>query len=155
MGAGKTTLLNKIKKTNILFGYSYYDLDSEIAKDNDTSDQKLGELIKTKGMEWFRSEEKRILLEILKEKNIVIALGGGTLNQEIVDILASYKDLKGFWLSTDFDECYVRIAQDENRPLAQMSKRELLDLYSERENYYKTYERIDAKSIFDRLNLSF
>ncbi len=155
MGAGKTTLLKKIESAEALFGYSYLDLDLEIAKKHQVSNQKLGELIISKGIDWFRDEEKSVLLNILNKKNIVLALGGGTLNIEIIDILATYNDLKGFWLNTSFEKCYERISKDCNRPLAQQSKDKLYALYCERENFYKKYEEIDAKSIFERLNLSF
>lgn len=147
MGAGKSTLLKEIENSQLFFGYSYYDLDSEIEKKNNISSGSLGELISMNGWEWFRREESLVLSELLSLKNIWIALGGGSLTEKNLAIIESYKNLKGYWLATSFEDCYRRIKADSNRPLVTLSTDELKSLYLEREEIYQKFEKIGAQSI--------
>jgi shikimate kinase len=140
MGAGKSTVLDDLKGDERFFGYSFYDLDSEIAKKFNVDISVLGDLIAQKGFEWFRAVELEVFQDILRlEEKVWIALGGGSLSNPEFFKLA--KSIKGYWLNTDFETCLNRMQGDQNRPLASLSKDKLKELYIDR---IVTYEIFDV-----------
>ena len=124
--------LNKIKKENIaivghmgsgksVFGEniaSYYnikhiDSDKEISKYENAT---INEIFLLKGETYFRKIESKIVLEILKERNVVISLGGGsTLRKEIKD--AINKQSFSVFLDVDLNVLCKRLKNSKNRPL--------------------------------------
>jgi shikimate kinase len=66
MGAGKSTALENLKEEQSFFGYSFCDLDVEIAKKFNVDRSDLGDLIAQKGFEWFRSVELEVFQDILR-----------------------------------------------------------------------------------------
>jgi shikimate kinase len=139
MGAGKTTALESLKLNNSFFGYSFYDLDTEIAKRHNVDVTKLGDLIGSKGFEWFRSKELEIFKDIMKsEEKVWISLGGGALSNPA--FLEMAKTIKGYWLNTDFDTCLSRIKGDSNRPLEALSTDDLRSLYKDRLVSYEIFD---------------
>ena len=73
MGSGKTLVS---KELSILNNFKFFDLDTEISKQNNRS---ITEIFKEKGEIFFRKTEKEVLEKILSsEKNIILSLGGGT-----------------------------------------------------------------------------
>ncbi|MEX0798862.1 MAG: shikimate kinase [Bacteriovoracaceae bacterium] len=139
-GAGKTTLLNRIKSSGKYPGHLFVDLDLFILTQHQSSS--LGDLIEEKGWDWFRRAEKETLENLLKSPDIWIALGGGTLDQELALSLERDKEVKGYWLDTDFETCWQRIQNDRNRPLVLRGKRELKALYDQRRGFYQKFERL-------------
>lgn len=140
-GAGKTTLLRKMKASGKHPDHLFIDLDEWILSQNSDYDS-LGAIIEGKGWEWFRNNEKEELGNLLKSPNIWIALGGGTLNEELAQHLSEREDVKGYWLDTDFDTCWKRIQNDQNRPLVRKGREALKHLYEERVELYQTFERL-------------
>ncbi|WP_159991572.1 shikimate kinase [Pelistega ratti] len=109
MGAGKTTIGRALaRELNIEF----IDLDHEIV-------QRCGVAIPTifdiEGEDGFRKRETAVLAEVIQQKNIVLATGGGAIlateNQALLK--------KGLvvYLKASADELFCRIAKDSNRPL--------------------------------------
>ena len=85
MGVGKSTIGKKLAQRLKL---KFIDVDQVIeAKEKST----IKEIFEKKGEDYFRNIEKKITLEILKTKNLVIALGGGGfINKSIrKDVLRS------------------------------------------------------------------
>lgn len=76
MGTGKTVIGKKISsKSNIKF----VDIDNEIEKRENMTITKIFE---TKGEQYFRLLETKVLKESLIEKNIIISTGGGIITTE-------------------------------------------------------------------------
>ena len=82
MGAGKSSLGKSLSKEK---GYHFIDTDKQIEKKAKMS---IPDIFSTKGESYFRKLEHEVLKKICRNKNQIIALGGGTLikkeNQELV-----------------------------------------------------------------------
>ena len=140
-GAGKSTYLKELSRSKEYSDFEFFDLDDYILKQ--LSDfNNLGEAIEANGWEWFRKNEKKYLHDLLSKTKVWIALGGGTLTDELVQELKSKTGIKGLWLSTDFETCWERIKGDSNRPLDKKGKDHLKALYKDREILYKQFEKI-------------
>lgn len=110
MGTGKSTigrlLADKLE-------CSFMDLDDYVEKKEGKS---IPDIFEESGEKGFRDLEKQVLLEVCKEFEGVVALGGGSLqNQHLVDHLK----LNGIlvFLKTPFPIILDRICKDVNRPL--------------------------------------
>ena len=91
MGVGKSTLGRSIAKE---LGMKFIDLDKLIERKVSLS---IKEIFEKKGEKYFRSIERKIGLKSLREKNSVIALGGGAF----IDLNIRKEVLKNcvsFWL---------------------------------------------------------
>ena len=137
-GAGKSTLLSELANDEDLKNYNFIDLDDYILSRNPKFDN-LGDLIKERGFDFFRSAEKFYLIELGLKTNQIVALGGGALNPMTLKVLGKWQ---GLWLDVDFETCYGRIKEDQNRPMSQLSKEELLKLYEDRKLVFETRESI-------------
>lgn len=131
MAAGKSTLLSQFPKEKTI------DLDQYIL-DSFPHYRNLADLIDDKGMQGFRLIESLILASLLKgndSSNLIIALGGGALNSQSLNLVKSHGKL--IWLKTPLAECLERIKEQNSlRPLAKLSNEELEELYLEREKFY-------------------
>ena len=77
MGAGKSSLARHLGDT---MGVSAVDLDQVISE---THGESIERLITTRGLDWFRSAERTLLIELVEEGSAeVISVGGGTLLDE-------------------------------------------------------------------------
>lgn len=139
MGAGKTHLLGELKA---YFGekFQYIDLDDYILDQFGSDFESLGTYIENLGFEDFRAMEAGALTELSKLSNIIIALGGGSLNAKTKPILD--ENFKGLHLDVPFEKCFERFKGDTNRPLASLPEHQLRDLYFKRNELYKNYERV-------------
>jgi len=72
MSSGKSTLGKKLARS---LGYRFVDLDKLIEKDQDTD---IHSIFSQKGESYFRDIESRMLKEIVPNRGIVLASGGGT-----------------------------------------------------------------------------
>ncbi len=72
MGCGKSTLGKKLAR---LLHYRFIDLDKYIET---RTGQRIAGIFETMGEDTFRRMERECMLELLEEKHIVIATGGGT-----------------------------------------------------------------------------
>jgi len=131
MGAGKTTvgrvLARELKRR-------FVDVDEELAKRHQLP---LGEIFARHGEELFRHWERDLACELAQQKDLVVALGGGTLEDEV-----SHKELAVFgfiaYLQAPFPILWERIcSQDSQRPLVkQLGEQGLRQLLESRcENY--------------------
>ena len=130
MGTGKTSigfLVSKKLKLNV------YDVDNYIEK---KLNMKISEIFKTKGEFFFRKEEEKTTLDILKKKRGIIALGGGAfINKNIrSEVLNNHLS---FWLKVDSDIILNRIKNSIKRPLAiNATNNDLKRMIKKRSKYY-------------------
>ena len=132
MAVGKTTLGKIVaKKQNLEF----VDTDLNIEKKNSMT---INEIFNKKGEIFFRKEEEKEVLESLKKKNCVIALGGGAfLNDNLRKNIL--KDALSIWLDVDLKTINERIKWNKKRPLLEKenSQKKINQLYSDRKDIYK------------------
>jgi shikimate kinase len=109
-GSGKTSVGKMIASC---LNYQLLDMDEEIIE---KTGKKIPEIIKQYGWDRFRDLEEEIAKELAKEKQKVIATGGGVIlrKQNIINLKR-----KGviIWLTAKIDTLVKRIGHDPNRPL--------------------------------------
>ena len=130
MGSGKTSIGSLVSKK---FKMDFYDTDQLIEKKLNT---KISKIFQEKGEKFFRNLEEKITLQILRNKNIVVALGGGTfLNKKIRNEIL--KNHNSIWLDLDTETLLKRIKNNPKRPIAfNSTDTELINLIKKRANIY-------------------
>jgi len=132
MGVGKTTLGKIVSKMTDL---KFIDTDANIEKN---CLMKISEIFKRKGEKFFRLQEKKEVLKLLKESNSVIALGGGAFIDKTVrdNIL---KNAISIWLDTNLKDLNKRTKWNNKRPLLnkENNQKKINKLYDKRKNIYK------------------
>ncbi len=130
MGSGKSSIGLIISKKLKL---NFFDIDKVIENDQK---MRVSRIFETKGEDFFRQVEKKITLNILRNKKGVIALGGGAfLNQDIQKEVL--KNHLSFWLNWEVDTLINRIKDSKKRPLALNSNRnELVEIIKKRSIIY-------------------
>ena len=99
---------------------------------------KISEIFKRKGEKFFRLEERKEVLKLLKESNLVIALGGGAfIDKTIRDNIL--KNAISIWLDADLKDLNKRIKWNNKRPLLnkENNQKKINKLYNDRKNIYK------------------
>lgn len=110
MGTGKTTIGKKLADQ---VECTFLDLDDRIVE---RAGKSIPEIFESGGEGRFRTVERKALLEVCRNFEGVVALGGGSLqNQHLLD----HVKLNGLliFLNTPFSIILDRIYQDTNRPL--------------------------------------
>ena len=136
MGSGKTSIGFLVSRKLKL---DFFDIDKQIEK---KLEMKISNIFNNKGERFFRSYEEKITLDILKKKNIVIALGGGAfMNKNIRNEIL--KNHVSFWLKLRSDILIKRIKNSTKRPLAiNSSNIDLKNMIKDRSKFY-------SKALFD------
>jgi shikimate kinase len=135
MGSGKSTVGRILAKQLSL---PFHDLDEIIERVAGIS---IPDIFKNRGEEGFRKLEKKCLLEVVKEAEGVIALGGGALqNQMIVDHIKLYGWL--VFIRTPIITIVERLHQKDGRPMVDSKNRKALEdriseLLAERLPFYE------------------
>ncbi|MBI2521916.1 MAG: hypothetical protein HYV97_15985 [Bdellovibrio sp.] len=155
MGAGKTYLMQSLKGRSMQTTacWDFIDLDERLFEQlRSPDDRHLGESIERIGWDKFRAMEKALIFEILNwKKNVIVSLGGGGLNHEVVEAIKKQADALLIWVDTPFQICLKRIQGDHTRPLAKKSERELHDLYLQRRSFYQQ-AHVRTQELDDVLN---
>lgn len=126
MGAGKSTVGKYLAQ---MLRYDFIDLDQYIENKYNTT---VNAFFAEKGEEAFRMEEYNSLLEIIESysggKNLVLALGGGTVTRERCSAVIKEKSY-GIYLHCSKDELVRRLKRRrQSRPLLRdKSDNELAD----------------------------
>ena len=141
MGSGKSSIGSMVsKKLNL----NFFDIDQLIENDQK---MKISKIFEIKGEDAFRDIEKKITLNILKNKKGVIALGGGAfINRAIKnEVLENHLS---FWLNCNIDTLVSRIKNSKKRPLVvNSSKNELIGIIKKRSIIYsKALYKLDCES---------
>jgi len=151
MGSGKTSIGSMVSKR---LNLKFFDIDQIIQKELGLTIVKIFE---KKGEVFFRAFEEKICLKILKKRNVVISLGGGTflnkkIRKEIIDNHIS------FWLNWKKETLIKRIKNSSKRPIAyKASYDELIDLIKKRSNIYEkalykvNCDNLTKKEIVDKV----
>lgn len=140
MGAGKSTVGEMLSQK---LGTSFLDLDDYI---QEKTGKDIPQIFSEDGEQRFRKIERKCLLEVIIDFKGVVALGGGSLqNQHMVDHIK----LNGLliFIETPFSIILDRIAEESNRPLllneqGSLKKKEILEkelriLYEQRLPFYQ------------------
>ena len=142
MGSGKTTIGKLISKK---LEINFFDIDDYIEK---KSGMKISKIFSQKGEKYFREYEEKICLNILKKKNIVISLGGGTfLNKKVRNEIL--KNHLSFWLKLNNKDLYKRLRNSKKRPIINNSSvEEINNLIKKRSSIYsKAKYKIDCDNL--------
>jgi shikimate kinase len=140
---GKTTIGKKLSEA---LNWDFLDLDEEIQKKTGKS---IKELVEEKGWEYFRTLEKDEMKKLKKLKNVVIALGGGSVIHE-KEMKNLFKESFVVWLWANPDVILDRIKEDE-KTASQRPSLKNLDLKSEIEEVLK--ERYPLYEKFSHLRI--
>lgn len=148
-GAGKSTWLQELKAhRGSMSEYYFFDLDEMIANEVGVDPLSLGKYIAEVGELKFRELELKILLRSLQDaQHFVMSLGGGALNQTIIDFIKQNSEqIKLVFLNEDLDICIERIKNDNNRLLSKLTVNELNNLYFKRLDLYLKADLIVSTS---------
>lgn len=144
MGSGKTSIGKLLaKKINLPF----YDSDEDI---EDKLSLKISEIFETYGESWFREQEEKICIDILKKEKFVLALGGGAItNAKIRDSIAKNSLL--IYLKTDENILFDRLKNDKSRPLLKGTnlKKQINSILEDREKLYSKSNIIIENNVND------
>ena len=144
MGAGKTTVARVLGRR---IGWRAEDIDHRIEARERRS---VSVIFTREGEPYFRQAERAVLQELLPERNVVIATGGGTFvdpdNRAVM-----LNDGAVAWLDIPLARVVDRIPVDGRRPLA--SDREQMEqLYDRRRAAYMlAHTRVDASRPVDEV----
>lgn len=141
--AGKTTVGRRLSAS---LRKVFVDTDEVIEERHGTH---IGEIVEFYGWDYFRALERRVILEISKHDDLVIAAGGGA----VLD-LGNVKDLgrNGFiiWLKADIQVLLERMAKDRRTATGRPSLtgkgalEELKEVLAQREGFYEKVSEVQV-----------
>jgi len=143
MGSGKSTIgLSLSKKLNT----NFFDIDKIIEREEN---MKVNEIFEKKGEKFFRSLEEKITLSVLKSKNSIISLGGGSWLNEKIRKETNINNNVSFWLNWDTSIILERIKKNNKRPLIKnLNDSEIVRLILKRSKIYaKANYKIDCNRL--------
>lgn len=110
MGAGKSTVSEYL---STLFAMDIVEMDQVIAEQEGMS---IPDIFATYGEEYFRDLETQLLINMQKEKNVVISCGGGVALRER-NVIEMKKNGRVVLLTASPEVVYERVKDSEDRPL--------------------------------------
>ena len=142
MGSGKTSIGSIVSRR---LNLNFFDIDQAI---ENYEKMKIAKIFQSKGERFFRDIEKKITLDILRNKKGVIALGGGAFMNKVVkkEVLENHLS---FWLNWDNDTLINRIKNSKKRPLAiNSSRNKLIEIIKKRSLIYsRALYKIDCENL--------
>lgn len=141
MGAGKSTVGRQLAKA---LGRDFYDSDKEIEKRTGVS---ISWIFEMEGEVGFRAREKKVIDDLTKLKDIVLATGGGAiLSEDVRMALRSRGNV--VYLSASAEQLFRRTAKDKTRPLLQTEdpKQQIIDLLAERDPLYQKVADVELRT---------
>jgi shikimate kinase len=144
MGAGKTTVARLVGRR---IGWRVEDIDHRIES---RERQTVTAIFAQKGEPYFREAERSILHELLPERNVIVATGGGTF-VEADNRIAMLADGAVAWLDVPLTRILDRVPPDGRRPLA-ADRDQMEQLFARRQVAYgQAHVRIDASRPIDEV----
>lgn len=131
MGAGKSTVGKHLAD---FLHLKFYDSDSEIEKQTGAS---ISWIFEKEGEPGFRKREEKIIDQLARKKNIILATGGGAVisskNRQVL-----MANTQVVYLKASVDILLKRTRKDRNRPLLQTSDpaKVIRELLQSREAFY-------------------
>ncbi len=130
MGCGKSAIGRRL---SYFLKIPYYDMDREIVRQQGMT---IPEIFEKFGEAYFRKLETEFLQNFRNESCIIATGGGVAISKENRKIMRRTGLV--FFLDATFEDIYMRIKNDKNRPIVQKStKAELQQLYSYRKKFYR------------------
>jgi shikimate kinase len=137
MGAGKTTVARRLARR---IGWTVHDIDERIEARERRS---VATIFAQQGEPYFRQIERQVLLDLLPERNVIVATGGGTF-VDVENRLMMLADGAVAWLDVPLSRVIERVPADGRRPLA-ADRARMLDLFERRQlAYAQAHVRVDA-----------
>lgn len=137
-GSGKSTLLCKLALNSKISDCQFIDLDQAIVLE---AGKEIAEIVTESGWEKFRTLELNLIKKIaMREKRMVMALGGGALTEESYRFIREQEG-KILWVDTSFKTSLQRVKGDPKRPLTSLPVSELLNIYKKRSILYERADR--------------
>jgi shikimate kinase len=137
MGSGKSAIGKILAKK---LDYNFIDVDKIIEVE---AKKTIKEIFDEDGEEYFRNLEEQITINILKQKETIVSLGGGAIiNKKIRDSIK--KNSYNIYLKVDVDILTKRLQNSRTRPLIYKKnlKKELINLINKREKFYQKADLI-------------
>ena len=150
MGCGKSTVGNNVARKT---GKKYVDMDHYI---EEKAGMRVSEIFEKYGEQGFRDMEHEACIELSKEKNLIIASGGGALTFERNVEVFRGKD-KVVLLDVPLSVIRQRLSHDTRRPLLQRPDRDKVmeELYNERTPKYRAAADVVIKGESTPLKTAF
>lgn len=131
MGCGKSTIGKELASAT---GSNFIDMDDYI---REKAKMSIPEIFALKGEDYFRKLETRAVRDLSEQNSAVVACGGGAMLKKENSVMAREKG-KVIYLELDFESCYERIKDDNNRPIVMNNTKEALhEIYDRRVPIYK------------------
>ena len=152
MGVGKSTIGRLLAKR---LKIKFVDVDRIIEKNERKT---IKQIFDENGETYFRKLEKKITLKLLKNKKVVVALGGGAfINDEIRNKVL--KTSVSIWLKVSLDKLHKRYRRNDKRPLLNKKKidKEVRNIYLSRKKIYSlanfkiNCDNIDKAKIVEKI----
>jgi shikimate kinase len=144
MGAGKTTVARLLGRR---IGWRVEDIDERIES---REHRTVSSIFAQNGEAYFREAERSILHELLPERNVIVATGGGTF-VEADNRIAMLADGAVAWLDVPLTRILDRVPPDGRRPLA-ADRTQMEQLFARRQVAYgQAHVRIDASRPIDEV----
>jgi shikimate kinase len=137
MGAGKSTVARALGRR---IGWRVEDVDARIESRERRS---VAAIFAQEGEPYFRQAERAVLRELLPERNVIVATGGGTF-VDPDNRTAMLADGAVAWLDVPLTRILDRVPPDGRRPLA-ADRAQMEQLFARRRAAYAhAHVRVDA-----------
>lgn len=137
MGAGKTTVARALGRR---LGWRVEDIDERIEARERRS---VAAIFAQQGEPYFRQQERQVLTELLPDRQLIVATGGGTFAEPDNRALM-LADGAVVWLDVPLPRIMERVPADGRRPLA-ADRAQMEQLYTRRRlAYAEAHLRIDG-----------
>lgn len=137
MGAGKSSVSRALSRR---IGWKAIDIDERIEA---AEGLRVSEIFAQRGEPYFRDLERRALSDLLSQREVIVATGGGTF-ADPANRAAMLADGAVAWLDVPLARVIDRVPQDGRRPLA-ADRQQMEQLFERRQlAYSQAHIRIDA-----------